>query len=167
MKDICDQIDLYIVDKLPCPGIKFSGLAELATKANQPHPVTVNDRQQVAINDRYDGIFYHRLLSSGSTQPDEWQRGNVSLSVFSSKLRSVLAFKVKKFAEEFIYDFVNAMPDSLQLTGYHLLDVTNNMTIIADQEAVYKTEFGSGDYEKHILTWNIYAIEYNVEFIKC
>ena len=167
MKDICDQIDLYILSKLDCPGIKFFGLAELATKANQPHPVTIPDREQIAINDRYDGIFYHRLLSSGLTQPEEEQRGNVSIAVFSSRMRSVLAFKVKKFAEEFIYDFNNAMPDLLTISGYHSVDVTNNVGINAEQEAIYKTEFGGGDYEKHILTWNIYAMEYNVEFIKC
>jgi hypothetical protein len=167
LKDICDAIDIYIINKIPCPGIKFFGFAELAIKANQPHPVTIPDRQQVAINDRYDGICYHRLLSSGLTQPEELQRGNISVSLFSSRMRTVLAFKVKKFAEEFIFDFNKAMPDLLNINGYHSVDVTNNVGINSDQEAIYKTEFGGGDYEKHILTWNIYAIEYNVEFIKC
>lgn len=167
MKDICEAIDSYVIDKLPCPGIKFFGLAELAKKADQPHPVTINDRKQISINDRYDGIFYHRLLSSGLTQPDNLQWGNVALSLYKSRIRSVLAFRVNKLAEEFIYDFTNAMPDILELTGYKSIDVTNDVTIIADQEAVYKTEFGGGDYEKHILTWNIYALEYGIEFIKC
>jgi len=167
LTDICEQIDLYITNKIPCPGIKFFGLAELATKADQPHPVTINDRVQIAINDRYDGIFYHRLLSSGLTQPENLQWGNVSLSLYRSRMKSILAFKVRKLAEEFIYDFVNAMPDILTVTNYKSVDVTNDVTILADQESVYRGEFGKGDYEKHILTWNIYAIEYTVEFIKC
>lgn len=167
MTDICEQIDQYIISKLPCPGIKFFGLAELATKTDQPHPVTINDRKQIAINDRYDGIFYHRLLSSGSSQPENLQWGNIPLNLYKSRMKSILAFKVNKLAEEFIYDFCNAMPDILAVIGYKSVDVTNDITILADQESVYKTEFGKGDYEKHILTWNIYAIEYIVEFIKC
>jgi len=167
LKDICDQIDIYVKSKIDLPGIKLFGFAELATKANQPHPVTIPNREQIAINDKYDGIFYHRLISSGLSQPDELQRGNVSVSLFSSRMRTVLAYKVKKFAEEFIFDFNKAMPDLLSVDGYHSVDVTNNVGINSDQEAIYKTEFGGGDYEKHILTWNIYAIEYNVEFIKC
>lgn len=167
MKDICDAIDAYIVTKLDCPGIKFFGFSELVTKTNQPHPVTIPNREQVSINDRYDGVTYHRLLSSGLTQPEEWQRGNVSLSLFSCRMRTFLAIKVKNFAEEFIFDFNKAMPDLLSISGYHLVDVTNNVAITTDQESIYKTEFGGGDYEKHIVTWNIYAIDYNVEFIKC
>jgi hypothetical protein len=167
LKDICDQIDAYILTKLSCDGIKFFGFAELVKKTDQYHPVTIPDRKQVAIDDRFDGIMYHRILSSGLTQPEEWQRGNISLSLFSSRMRTLLALKVKKFAEEYIFDFNKAMPDVLDIDGYHLVDVTNNVGIITDQEAVYKTEFGDNSYEKHILNWNIYAIEYNVEFIKC
>lgn len=167
MKDICEQIDNTIIANLDVSGINFYGLAELAKKANQPHPVTIGDRKQIAINDRYNGIFYHRLLSSALSQPENLQWGNKAWSLYKSRLRSVLVFRVNKFAEEFIYDFSNAMPDLLTIEGYKSVDVTNDVTIIADQEAVYKTEFGDGDYEKHILTWNIYALEYGVEFLKC
>jgi len=167
LTDICENIDASIVNTLPCPGIKFFGLAELAIKSNQPHPVTINDRKQIAINDRYDGIAYYRLLSSAAPQPAEWQWGNKLNNIFKSRIRNILVFKVNKLAEEFIYDYVNAIPNWLDLQGYKLVDVENNVSIIADQEAVYKTEFGTGDYEKHILTWNIYAIEYDIDFIKC
>ena len=153
--------------QLDCGGIKFFGLSELMTKANQPHPITVNDRQQVAINDRYNGIMYHRLISSALSQPDNLQWGNKAWSLYKSRMRTVLAFRVNKFDEEFVFDFSNAMPDLLTVDGYKSVDVTNDVTIISDQENIYKTEFGNGDYEKHIVTWNIYALEYGIEFLKC
>ncbi len=167
MTDICNAIDAYIVSQLPCPGIKFFGLSELVTKGKQTYPVTVNDREQVSINDRFDGIAYHRLIDSGLDQPEAFMWGNRLLSEYKSKLRTVLAFRVKKFDEEFVYDFVNAMPDLMEVEGYKSVDVTNSVSIKVNQEAIYKEEFGGGDYEKHILTWNIYAIEYEVQFVKC
>lgn len=167
MTDICNAIDESIIETLPCPGIKFFGLCEQSIKGKQVHPVTVNDRVQVSLNDRYDGIAYYRLLSSGDSQPAEYQWGNKQNNVFKSRLRNVIAFKVNKLSEEFVFDFVNAMPETIELTGYKLIDVQNNTNIVVDQKGIYMQEFGDGDYEKHILTWNIYAIEYDVEFIKC
>lgn len=167
MTDICKNIDESIVDNLACAGIKFWGLAELAVKSNQPHPVTINDRKQIAIDDKFNGMTYYRLLSSAAPTPAEYQWGNKQNNVFKSRLRNVLAFKVNKFAEEFVYDYVNSIPEWLEIPGYKLVDVENNTTIIVDQVAIYKQEFGGDKDERHLLPWNIYAIEYDVDFIKC
>lgn len=167
MKDICDAIDETIIDEVDCQGIKFFGLAELAIKANQPHPVTINDRKQVSINDRYNGIFYHRFISDSSTLQDNMQWGNKSWKLHKARLRSVLATKVEEFSEEFVFDFANAIPSIMELDGYKSIDIATDMNMIVDQESIYKTEFGTGDYEKYALSWNIYAMEYNVEFLKC
>lgn len=167
MTDICENIDQSILDTIPCDGIKFFGLCELAIKGTQPFPVTINDRKQVSIDDNFLGIAYYRLLSSAAPQPEAFMWGNKMNNVFKSRIRNVLAYKVDEFTEEYVFDYVNAIPEWLDLDGYKLVDIENNTTIIADHEAVYKTEFGGGDYEKHRLAWNIYAIEYDIDFIKC
>jgi hypothetical protein len=153
--------------QLPCPGIKFFGFCELVTRGKQTYPLTINDRKQVSIDDRFDGIAYHRLTDSGLQQPEEFMWGNRMLSEYRSKMRTLLAFKTDKFSEEFIFDFSNAMPDLIEVSGYKSVDVTNSVSIKTNQESIYKEEFGGGDYEKHIIKWNIYAIEYEVQFVKC
>lgn len=171
MKDITDELDIQIQTNLSCPQFKFWGLAELITKGTQAHPVTVDllgnpKRSQIAIDDKFDGIVYHRVLSGGSLPSEESFGSEIALE-YAVKLRTVLSYKVSKLPEEFAYDFANAIPDTLSLTGYKYIDASENVTLIVDQEAIYKTEFGGGDYEKHITPWNIVAIEHDIQFVKC
>lgn len=176
MKDITDQIDIETQTNLSDDGVnvansKFWGLAELIIKGADVHPVTVDllgspHRYQIAIDDRFDTIVYHRALSSvGVDDPDSFGRG--VRKQYNARIRTVLAFKVSKFAEEFVYDFIEALPKDLTITGYNNINTVQNISLIVDQKGVYEQEFGGGDYEKHITPWNIYAIEHDVEFVKC
>lgn len=171
MKDITDNIDTQVQTNLSTPNFKFWGLAELIEKGKQVQPVTIDKlgnpvRTQIAIDDRFDGIVYHRMLNSSSIDSPESFGANIQIQ-FNVRLRTVLAYKVSKFAEEFWIDFTEAIPKKLTITDYDFINVAENMSVIKDQKAIYQEEFGGGDYEKHIIPWNILAIEYDVQFVKC
>lgn len=168
MKDICDQIDIYIKSKINLPGIKLYGFSQQIFKDKQPYPTTIPNNEMAAINDKFDGISYYRLLTTTPiNQPVDFQWGNNLNNVFRSKIRNIVAFKTKKFDEQFIYDYNNAIPNWLDLTGYKLVDIQNNGNINNDQLAIKNQEYGTNGDEKHWIPWNIYAIEYDIDFIKC
>lgn len=176
MKDITDDIDTDIQSNLVDDGIdfansKFWGLAELIEKGKQVQPVTVDllgnpVRAQIAIDDKFDGIVYHRVLNSASIDSPESFGANIAIQ-FNVRLRTVLAYKVSKFAEEFVFDFINALPQRLTVTGYDYINIAENISLVVDQKGIYEQEFGGGEYEKHMIPWNIFAIEHDVQFVKC
>ncbi len=168
MTDICNQIDLSISSTLETGGIKFYGFCQQIFKANQPFPTTIPDNKEAAINDRYNGITYYRLISTTPiNQPIDFQWGNKLNDVFRAKLRNIVALKTKVYDEQWIYDYNNAIPNWLYMTGYKMVDIQNNGSINNDQLVVKNQEFGTNMDEKHFIPWNIYAIEYDVDFIKC
>ena len=168
MEKICLEIDKAILAALPSSGLKAYGLCELIKKSKQYHPVTVDKtRQQAQINDSFDGIFYHRMLNSNVTEDEENSFGlELSDKVFA-RLRTFCAFKVK-LGEEFIFDFIKTIPRKITLTDFKFIHRSASVDLIADHEGVYNQEYGeTTPYEHHRVAWNIWAVEYNIEFILC
>ena len=168
MEKICREIDKAILAALPSSGLKAYGLCELVTKDKQQHPITVDlTRQQAQIHDKFDGIFYHRFLSSAPTEDTENSFGLQFQDRIVSRLRTFCAFKVK-LGEDFIFDFINAIPRKTTMPGFKFIHRSSTLDLIADHEAVYNQEYGdTTPYEKHRTTYNIYAIEYGIEFTLC
>lgn len=172
MKEICDKLDSELLAALPNEGIRFFGLSQLVTKSDQPHPVTIEDNKQVSIDDKYNAICYHRLngtASFGESEEQDFGRSTGRKRV--QPMRTVVAHKVH-LGEEWIDTFLNEIPESLDVEDgggldlYEFVDITG-LTLVVDQEGIYAQEFGEGGYEKHRIPWNIYAVEYNIEFIRC
>jgi hypothetical protein len=165
---ICRDIDKAILEALPSSGLMAYGLCELVTKDKQPHPVTYDvTRKQAQIHDRYDGIFYHRVMSSEAQEDEEMSFGLDIVDRTNVRLRTFIAYKVK-LGEKFILDFKNAIPKKIEMEGYKFIHRSTGITINTDHEAVYNQEYGeTTPYEKHRTPWNIYALEYNLEFIQC
>lgn len=166
MTDIIESLDTYMDGLFPDHGCKAYGLAELVKKGAGMSPVHVATRAQVAINDKYDVQWYHRIIDSGSVPSEEDSFGDKIAREQKVRIRTVFASKHKK-GETIRYDFANALPESIELDGYRRIDLDENLNMIEDQEGVYTQEFGNADYEKHILSWNIVAMEYDISFIKC
>lgn len=165
MTDIIDALDEYMVGLLGAECHAY-GLCETVKKGAAIMPVTVDDRKQVAINDRFDVQWYHRIISSGSVPKDEDSFGDTIAKEQQVRIRTVFASKHKK-GEQIRYDFANGIPSVMTISGFRRVDFDENVTIIEDQEGVYNQEFGAGDYEKHITAWNIVAIEHQINFIRC
>lgn len=157
---------------LPNEGIRFFGLSQLVLKKDQPHPTTIYDNQQVSIDDKYNAICFHRLNgTSDIAESEEQDFGRSTGRKRSQPMRLVIAHKVT-MGEEWIDTFWKEIPETLDVEDgggldiYEFVDITN-LSMDTNQVEIYNTEFGDSGYEKHRIPWNIYAIEYNVEFIKC
>jgi hypothetical protein len=77
----------------------------------------------------------------------------------------VIALK-HSLGEEFIFEFINEIPDKISITGYKFVHLQPG-TLIADHEAVYNQEYGQSSYDKHRISWNIFALEYDIDFMLC
>lgn len=171
MEKIFNNIDNGILETFSNKGLKAYGLCELVHKDGKPNPVMVGrnkkgNREPAQIHDRQDGIFYHRFLSGSFTDDEEFSFGDKMARRFIGRVRTVLAYKIQ-LGEQFIFDFVKAFPDKIDsLTEYKFVHLSQG-TLIADHEAVYIQEYGDNSYEKHRTPWNIYALEYDIEFILC
>lgn len=165
MTEIITKLDETMLGIFPNEGIKFFGLCEQVKKTNQVHPVTIEGKKQVSIQDNWNAIVFHRLLSAGFSEDELQNFGRSTGRKLVQNIRTIVAAKAKK-GEDWIYTFTQNIPESMTLTDYEFIDI-NDINIIIDQEAIYNAEFGENSYEKHIQTWNIYALEYGVEFLKC
>ena len=172
MKEICDKLDEVLLTALPNEGIRFFGLSQLVLKEAQPHPVTIQDNKQVSIDDKYNAICFHRLNGNASfSESEEQDFGRSTGRKRVQPMRTFIAHKVEK-GEEWIDTFLNEIPESLDIEDgsgldlYEFVDITN-IVVDTDQVGIYETEFGEGGYEKHRISWNIYALEYDIEFIRC
>lgn len=165
MTDILTNLDETMLGIFPNEGIKFFGLCQQVKKNDQVHPVTIEEKKQVSIIDRWNAIVFHRLENIGFSEDELQQFGRSSGRKLVQNVRTIVAVKAKK-GEDWIYEFTQNIPEKVTLADYEFIDI-NDINITIDQEAVYNAEFGENSYEKHIQDWNIYALEYGIEFLKC
>lgn len=160
--------------------IKNWGFAELVMResrktsdpsstSSQPIPITGTgrDRKQIALDDKYDFIFWIRLNSPVQqivSDEDSWGLKEGKRNVLS--LRIVVAHKVK-LGENLIYRVAGVLPPNLKITGYDLVFLNRDGNIDVDHPTIYETELGKTVYEKHIFDWNLYVLNLNVEYILC
>lgn len=165
MKDITEFLDKILLVRMPNEGIQFMGLAELVSKEDSRYPVTINDRKKVSINDKWDALVYHRVISNNPSLADDFSFGLRTATRNEVTLRTVVAYKINK-GEEWRYDFANAYPQILQKVGYEYIEFRPS-GFNEDHEAVVREEFVEIPYHHHRLPWNVFSFDNIVEFIKC
>lgn len=172
MKEIVDALDAYLTDILnnesPDKDFKFWGLSELVTKDKDRFPVTINERKKVSIEDRYEVITHHRILSTDQTEDEEYSFGLTTAYRVRINLRTVLCHKIT-VGEDYRYDFAKLFPTSLTITGFQFTWLIPN-GINEDHEQVYNEEWPNQEavvYQRHRLPWNVCAFNTIIEFIKC
>jgi hypothetical protein len=164
---IISAINTAIESVSPDENIQVFGLAKLMLKGTQVHPVADANNAQITVNDSYDGVLYHRIISTGSSEEsEEFSFGATPSRETTVRIRTVLCNK-KALTEDFKYEVANRIPDTITLSGYKYIDVGESMTIIEDDDAIYEQEFGGGDYEKRREPWIISALEYDIKFLLC
>lgn len=163
---IIDEIN-RVINLAECSkGVLMNGICELATKSDQPHPVSVPDKKQVAPNDKFEAVVYHRLLNDVATDDPDNSFGSKVYKKHSQIVRTVVMAKMAK-GKDWIDTFIDAIPDTIDgLTGYKFVNI-NTINKNTNQDEIFNTEFGESGYEKHRLSYNIYALESTVEYIYC
>jgi len=179
MTDIVQGIDAWMTGKY---GNTYSlllyGFCELGKRTNadstQPLPMTITGthrRKQVALDDRFQVVTWTRLpgtITFGETiDESNWAFGLDDGNVSSAGLRMIIAHKVE-LGENLIVDIARGLPSLLLNDNYKIISIDKAATTIdADHETIYNTELGAGQYEKHRTAWNMYAVNFNVQYIRC
>lgn len=170
MKCIIDEIDRNLLAMNV--NMKAYGLCIPVIKGTQVHPVRVEDDKQVAINDKYDVQWFHRLLNDTFNADEEFSFGASYKRRHLHGIRTVVILK-KKMGFDFLDSFINQFPSMLRtsqiLTEYKFVNLTEPGIVNNDQDVIYKTEFGPDgeQYEKHRIPYIIHALEFAVDYIKC
>ena len=177
MTDIVQGIDTWMTQRYANTySLLLYGFCELGKRTNnnstQPMPMTITGthrRQQVSLDDRYQINTWSRLsgtVTFGNTIEDnDWAFGLDDGNVSSVALRMIVAHKVE-LGENLIVDIARGMPALLSNEDYKMISI-GDVTIDTDHETIYNTELGAGQYEKHRTAWNLYVINFNVQYIRC
>lgn len=179
---LIEEIHEWVVDNVdisPDTKIKNWGYVELTNResrgkgdrtSTQPIPMTINgtaDREQVALDDRYDFISWIRWaepMTSALSEEDSW--GLREGKRFTLPLRMVVAHKVE-LGETIILELAAGIPMNISVPGFDFVFITSNVNVDPNHEEIYRTELGNTVYERHRFNWNIYVLNINVEFVRC
>lgn len=176
MTSIIEAIDAWTNNRYSAYDRKLFGFCELMRKTagegsvEQVFPVTIPGRTQVAIDDRYNFITWIRWAQPVTYEANEdWSFGNSEARFANLPLRIVLAHRTT-LGEDLVFDFVNAFPSKFTVPGFKFVFTNANLSIDPDHEAIVQAELGPANYlvyEKHRITWNVYVINVNVQFLEC
>lgn len=177
MTEIIEAIDAWTLDRYSAYSTKLFGFCELIKKTagegkeEQIFPVTMDSpRVHVEINDRYNFITWVRWKDAVTYEVSEdWSFGNSEARFANLPLRLVLAHKTI-LGEDVVFDFINAFPSKFTVPGFKLVFTKADLSIDPDHETIVQTELGPAGYlgyEKHRLSWNVYVININVQFLEC
>lgn len=171
MKDIIDYIDGQLHECFP--EAQAFGICHLIEGDNtEKYPSTLEEKAiAVYPNDKYEVLFYHRLLN-GNPQPDEdLSFGRKKTIVNEQTIRTVVFVRMKEDDLSFIEDFINALPETFELdespTQYKKLNLIREVNLIRDSAAIWEDEYSDSYKDKFQKVWNIYALEYSIQIAKC
>lgn len=170
MKAITEAIDAWTTGEFSHT-MKLWGYCELMTRQDQVMPVTIPDKHQVSIDDRFELVTWIRrngnLTPAADIEGEDWAFGLRQAPVQKQNLRIVVAHKVS-IGEDFIIDFIKAFPRLFDVDGYSIVSVDRTgISVDPDHEVVYRAELGETTYERHRFSWNVYAVTVPIEYIPC
>lgn len=171
MRDILDHIDSQLHECFP--EAQAFGICHLIEDDQaERYPSTLQEKAiSVYPNDKYEVLFYHRLLD-GNPAPDEDLSFGIKKTIVNSQnIRTVVFVRMKEDDLSFIEDFINALPDTFEIEQspslYKKLTVSREINLIRDSAAVWEDEYSASYKDKFQKVWNIYALEYSIEIAKC
>lgn len=169
MVDLIDHIDEQISSCIGGKG-KFFGLCRQLQDDSGIYPATVAEpSKKVTPDDKWKILVYHRLLDGTITDSEEFSFGRHPLVHNSQRVRMVV-FVAFSEGEAMIDDIVNGMPDKIEIennTDYKISETGPDVTLIRDRNAVWEQELGTSYKDKYQMRFNIYAVEYSIDYIKC
>lgn len=169
MVELIDYIDSKIS---ACIGSKVNsfGLCRQIIDDSAVYPVTVKEpSSNVTPSDKWKITIYHRLLEGSFADSEEFSFGRELLKRNSQNVRMVVFIDLSQ-GESVIDDIIDAIPTQIELDpdcNYKLSETGPNITLIRDRNGVWEQEFGQAYKDKYQMRYNIYAVEYTIDYIKC
>lgn len=183
MKSIIDKIALFIQgwaeDQSSTLIVKNFGFVELVNResrgrssvSTQPIPITIpgdgSEAEQVSLNDQFNFIFWIRTNGRTNITVDEEDKWGLDPGRrINTPLRIVIAHR-NNFGEDLVYNLFQDLPESIIVEGYEFVFLDADGAVDDDHETIHNIELGKTNYEKHRFTWNIYALNVNVQYVIC
>lgn len=159
---IDQQIDACAQD------VKLYGLCHQLEDDNGLYPATVElEAVQAMPDDEYTITIYHRLLAGSYDPREDLSYGRTITSQNAQKVRTVILIKIAEDDQNKIDDIINSLPDSFEVDGYRFVNVSKAISLIRDRSAIWEDEFGDAYKDKYQALYHIYALEYDLQYIKC
>lgn len=165
MVDLIDHINTTLSN---CLGKgRYYGLCRLLKddKGNV-YPATYLDNKKITPDDKWPILVYHRLLSSDTVESEEQSFGRKKAILNPQRIRTIVVVKFNE-GETFIDDFINALPETIENVDYKYVELSREISLIRDVQSIWETEWGNAYDDKYQMRFNLYALEYNLEYIKC
>jgi hypothetical protein len=164
MVELIDYIDTQIKNCIT--EAKQFGLCRLVEDTNDKYPATV-ERQatKAAPDDRFDVLMYHRALGGSPDERPDLSFGKYPVRQNQQRVRTVVFVKMGN--DNRIDDIINAYPQTWKTTNYYNAFVGDGMTLIRDSNAIWNEEFSEAYRDRYQAKWLIYAIEFDIFYIKC
>lgn len=165
MVDLINYIDEQVKDCVP--EVRQFGLCHLLQGDNEQFPATIEANAKKAVpDDRFLISTYHRILNGNIDPREDVSFGKKITGQNNQRMRMVVFVRLYE-DETKIDDIINAMPDSFQMDGYGFANVSKNISLIRDRDAVWTQEFAGAYKDRYQKKWNIYAVEYDIQYIRC
>ncbi len=165
MVELIDYIDNSIKNCIT--EVKQFGLCHLIEGNEEKYPATVERRATKAMPDsRYDILTYHRLLNGGIEEREDLSFGSNPVIQNTQKVRMVVFVKLENSNK--IDDILNALSiRSFSSDNYYFANVKGDAALNRDRATIWNDEFSKAYQDKYQMVWHVYAIEYNLEYLKC
>lgn len=166
MTDLIEHIDNQI--KACIKEARMYGICHIVQGDNEQYPCTLEERSEYkAVPDnRFLVTIYHRLLNGNLDEREDLSFGKNPTRQTNQQIRTVVFIKMSEPLNR-IDDIINAIPDIIEDDCYKSINVSKEVTLIRDAAAIWAAEFGDAYADKYQKEFNVYALEYNLEYIKC
>ena len=164
MKEIIDLMDQRIFELL---GVgKFYGVCKITSSQSEIFPRTDNTKpEKVAPNDKYPVAIYHRLLDGSIADNEDLSFGRTKKRQNVQQIRTIVILDTK--SDVTIEDVYEAIPDEVILCDYKSIWINSEINLNYNQNSIREEEWGTAYADKFEMRFNLYALEYSIEYIKC
>ena len=165
MTELIDHINELIVDCIP--DVTTHGLCHLINDTGGHYPALVaKSSQRITPDDRHTITLYHRLLNGNGQVSEEFSFGRRLARQNNQAVRTVIFLDLDD-DPSLIDDIINALPDAFEVEGYKYANVGPEVNLIRDRDAIWDEEFGEAYASKYQKRFHVYAVEWQLEYIKC
>lgn len=164
MVDLIENIDCQICS---CVAGTYHGLCRLLLDdKGEPYPSRYSDYGKVTPEDKFKVMWYHRLLDGSAEDSELLSFGRTFSRVTNQRIRMVLVVDIK-LGEGVVDSFIHSLPEKITLGAYRYAHLGDGVTLIRDRQSIWETEWGNAYKDKYQLRYNLYAIEYSIQYQKC
>lgn len=164
MTDLINDIDCLLCS---CVAGTYHGLCRLLLDdKGEPYPSRYSDNKKVTPEDKFKVMWYHRLLDGSIDDSELLSFGRKFSRVNSQRIRMVVVVDMS-LGEGVADSLIHSLPEKITREAYRYAHVGSSVTLIRDRQSIWEAEWGNAYKDKYQLRYNLYAIEYSLEYVKC